>query len=234
MKKVLILSVVPILVVLNVFSGSQNSLVKINQETKHERTLNNLKKETSEFDTYHYLIRVETTTESKKYKPLIDNQFRKLKKIPFVKISFNKELGLKYDCEIDILFDGLTVKDEEYTYNKHFSKAVNGFQAQSDDGPTTYTETVRGYVYQVKKMRKLNWNIIMKINSDSNNCKSTNSRHTEEFISRSFNNTISGDERAISEKYKKVEEPLLSEENMIEEVIKRVYKKTKYHLKKNH
>ena len=209
-------------------------VIKIDPGNKHEKALNNLKKESSKLDNYHYLIRVETTAESEKYKPLIYNQFRKLKKIPFVKISYNKELDIKYDCEIDILFDGLTVKDEEYTYNKHFSKAINGYQAQSDDGPSTYTKTVRGYVYQVKKMRKLNWNIIMKINSDSNNCEPTNSNHTEEFISRSFNNTISGDERAISEKYKKFEEPLLSEENMAEEVIKRVYKKIEYLLKKSH
>jgi nickel-dependent lactate racemase len=74
----------------------------------------------------------------------------------------------------------------------------------------------------------------MKINSDSNNCKFSNSSFSEISISKSVNNSLSGDERAIPKKYKDpIGKPLLSNKEMTEEAIIRVYKKIENQLKNN-
>ena len=192
----------------------------------------------SENNIVHYLVNIKSI-ESDKYDILIENQFRELENLdlPFVKIHYNKKDVKKFDCEIDIVFGNLTINDKEYSNNKHFSKVVKEQQTQSenDNGPTISSETIRGYVYQNIKERKLNWDIIVKINSNSNNCKFTNNSFTEGFISKSVNNTLSGDERAISKKYKEpIGEPLLSKIEMMEKAINRVFQKIENQLKKNH
>jgi len=86
-----------------------------------------------------------------------------------------------------------------------------------------YTENVTSYVYEVKQIRKLKWEIKIKTNS-------TNNFFNENLISRTFDYTLSGYERAISRKYKKLLDPLTSKEDMIKEAINEIYKKTKYQL----
>lgn len=183
------------------------------------------------------------STENGKYDALIENQFKELEtlELPFVKIHFNKKEAIKYDCDIEIVFDELTITDEESFNNKHFPE-VQGKNTRSDRSVTTSsTGGLRGYVYQQIKKRKLNWDIIIKINSDSNNCELANSSFTERFIAKSINNTLSGDESLIPRKYKDPLEsqeplgkPLLSKREMTEEAIKRVYTKIEKQLTKNH
>ncbi len=198
--------------------------------------INDLIEKCSAFNIVHYHVKAKAT-ESKKYEGLINEQFRALERLDlgFAKVYYNKKDAVNYDCEIEILFDELTIKDEESIHNKDFSKVIQGEQEQSDDGSIIYKETVRGYVHQRKKKRKLTWEIVMKINSDSSHCQLTNNSFTESFISRSVDNFLSGDERAIAKKYKDlIGEPLSSKNDMAKEAIIRVYKKIEDQLKTNH
>ena len=196
----------------------------------------------SENSIVHYHFNAKSI-ESGKYDALIENQFKELKKLelPFVKIHFNKKDAIKYDCDIEIVFDELTITDEENIYNKHFPR-VQGKNTRADRSVTTSsTGGLRGYVHQQIKKRKLNWEIIIKINSDSNNCELTNNSFTERFIAKSINNTLSGEESLIPRKYKDpldsqepIGKPLLSRRQMTEEAIKRIYTKIENQLIKNH
>lgn len=193
----------------------------------------------SEDDITHYHVRA-TSTGSEEYDALIENQFRELENLalPFVKVHYNTKDAIKCNCEIDLVFDNFTINDREYSRNKHFSKVVHEeqTQAENDNGPILSSETVRGYVYQQIKERKLNWEVVIKTNSNSNNCRFTNRSFKEKLISKSVNSTISGDERAISKKYKEepIGQPLLSKREIAEEAIHSVFKKIVYQLKKNH
>lgn len=183
-----------------------------------------------------YHVRVKAT--KKKHQPIIDDQFKELLNLELhpAKIYYNETAVIKYDCEIEIIFSDLTVKEKEYSQNKHFSKVVSGEQtlAENDDGPMVYSETVRGFVYQRIKERKLNWDIIIKNNFTSNNFDFPERSYTETIVSKTTNNSISGDERAISKKYKEaIGKPLLSRSDMEELAIANVYSKIAYQLKRN-
>jgi hypothetical protein len=208
MKKILLLSVFLTLGILYGYSQSKNNIV-------------------------HYQVNVETT-EGSEYRALIDRQFKELEslELPSVKIFYNRKDSIKYNCVIDVLFDKLTIKEKESTINKHFPK-VQGKNIRADRSVSSIPSTTRGYVYQVKNERKLSWNIIVKINSTSNSCKLTNNSFTERLISKTENNTLSGDEAVIPRKFRdpiEIEKPLLTKEEMIEEVIYNVYKKIEYQL----
>ncbi|TVZ55826.1 hypothetical protein OD91_1094 [Lutibacter sp. Hel_I_33_5] len=154
--------------------------------------------------------------------------------LPNVITHYKKKDTLEYDCEIEIVFDKLVIKDRKYKKNKHFSKNVSLQQAQSDDGPINHTTRVYGFVFQNIKERKLRWGIKMKVNANSNKCKLTNNVFKGKLISKSINNTVSGDESAISRKYKELHgKPLLREKEMVEKVVKQVYKKIKFQFKKH-
>lgn len=202
-------------------SSSKNSLKK-----------NNLKKNKK------LLIHITAKSiEGQKINDLIDKRFVELEKLdlPFAKIQYNNKDEIVHNNEITILFNELTINDKENIRNKHFSKKVSEQQSQSDDGPTIHSVSVIGYVHQREKERKLNWSIKMNVNSDSNISEIKDSSFTENIISKSVNNTISGDERAISNKYKEpIGMRLSSRQNMIETAINNVYKKLEVHLRRNH
>lgn len=218
-------------------STSKKSMVNSTQENNYEITFTNLQKGKTLENNKKLLININANaTESSKYKRIIDNQFRELEKLElgFAKISYDKKDNAKYDCEIEILFDELTINDDESTSNKQYSRKIREDGVTPDEHNSTGSVTVIGYVHQIKKIRKLKWDINMKVHSDSNHCKSKGSSFTENFISRSVNNTLSGDERAISKKYKEsIEEPLLSKKDMIIEVIDKIYKEVEDQLKSN-
>jgi hypothetical protein len=184
------------------------------------------------------LIHITTkSNENGKIQDLIDQRFVEMEKLdlPFAKIQYNKKDGVLHNNEIIILFDKLTITNKENIRNKHFSKKVSEQQSQSDDGPTIHSVTVNGYVHQREKERKLNWDIKLNVNSDSTILRIKDNSWTENIISKSINNTISGDERAISNKYKEsLGANLSSRQNMIEAAINNVYKKLEVQLRRNH
>lgn len=195
--------------------------------------INNLIKECSEYSVFSYHIRAKTT-KGRIFELLIDDKFRELEnlKLSYTNIYYNKKDAIKYDCEIEILFDELIIKDERDSKTKQFSRELTG---QQTDSTTTFSSTIRGYVHQSIKKRKLNWDIIMKINSDSNKCRLTSNSFTEKLVSKSVNYTLSGDERAISRKYKTpIGKSLLSKKDMTREAIIKVYNKIEYLLRENH
>lgn len=175
----------------------------------------------------YYHIKTKSNKNSK-YETLIENKFRELEnlKLPFVEIYYNKKENIKIDCEINIVFDSLSINNASYSQNKSFSKVIKQQQLEADGTTSLGSETIRGYTYQRIKERKLNWIIHMNTLSTSNNCEISDITFTENFKSKSINNILSGDERAISEKYKNlIDQPLFSEREMIEVAINNVYKK---------
>jgi len=214
-------------------STSKKSIVNTDLDNNYTITWNDSQK--GKLQEKELLINVKAyATESSKYKKLIDNQFKELEKLElgYAKIFYNRDDEEKYDCEIDLLFDELIIHDDESINNKSFSKKVRDEVVTASESETYGTTTVNGYVRQTKTIRKLNWNITMKTHSDSNNCKLYNNSFTENLISKSVNNSLSGDERAISKKYKDpIGQPLVSKTDMIHEVINRVYKNLETQLK---
>ncbi|MGB6268148.1 MAG: hypothetical protein WBF67_03980 [Olleya sp.] len=211
-------------------------LTTIGCSTSKKTTVN--RDNSLEDNTVSYHVKAKSI-ESDKYNILIDNKFQELESLdlPLVKIYYNKKDVTEVDCEIEIIFGNLTINDKDYSKNKHFSKVVKEEQAkdENDISPTISSNTIRGYSYQKIEERKLNWDINLRNIPDSNNCKLTNDTFTERIISKSINNILSGDERAIPKKYKvRFGQPLLSKEDMIEETINNVYQKIAYQLKKNH
>lgn len=187
-------------------------------------------------DATNYHIRVIASDE--KYQKIIDNEFKKLEDLALrsTKVHYNENQEAKYDCEIQIIFKGLSIKDREYSQNKHFSKEIREEQPLDDNevGSAFYSKTVRGYVHQRIKERKLIWDIIFTKEFASNNCGCKEDSYTETIISKSIDNSITGDERAISKKYKEsIGQPLSSRLELEMEAIANVYSKLAYQLKKN-
>lgn len=185
--------------------------------------IDNIIKSAREYSIVHYYVST-NPTENKAYESAINKQFRTLEnlELPFVKVDYNKKKAIKYDCEINIVFDKLIIETEVKRKRESFSKTI-----QSE-------AKVRGYVYQRERSRKLNWDIVMNINAPFNNCKSINSRFTQQLLSRAINYNLTGDERAIPSKYKDViEKQLPSEEAMTKKAIIKVYEKIENRLKTN-
>lgn len=218
-------------------SSSKKSTVESSQENCYEITFNNLPKGKSLEKNKRLSVNVKANAaENRKYKKLIDYHFKELEKLElgFAKIYYDKKDAVNYDCEIEILFDELKISDEESINNKSFTKKVRDEAVTADETDTYQTVAVVGYVRQTKKIRKLNWDIVMKVNSDFNYCKSTNISSVESFVSKSVDYSLSGDERAISRKYKEpIGEPLLSKKEMIIGAINQVYKKVEDQLSSN-
>ena len=214
---------------------SKKSMINSSSKNNYEITFTNLPKGKSLENNKKLLINFSADAlESSKYKKLIDQQFYALENLDlgYAKIFYNNKDDVKYDCEINILFDELTIDDEKNINNKLFSKKVREEGVTPDEHNSVGVVTVTGYVHQIKTIRKLNWNIKMKVHSDSNHCQLNNNSFTESIISRFVENTLSGDERAISKKYKEpIEEPLLSRKDMIIEVIHKVYQEVETQLK---
>ncbi|MFK7773287.1 MAG: hypothetical protein AB8F94_14160 [Saprospiraceae bacterium] len=155
----------------------------------------------------------------------------------FLKIFYDNNLSYeKVDCQINIRFRSLDIDLEE-------DKSEEGFKKEIVTGTTTITnsageevevdviEEVEGIVSIQQFKKTATWNVRVEVTSNSKNCELGDASFEEETISTSQVFTLTGDERAIPNEYKKSKtEELTTDDDMAEILLGILYERISSHL----
>ena len=200
-----------------------SAFVKAEKYGSDNGELQTLKKKSLDYSKMVYNI---TTQSSGKraYDALINDRFKQMEQIEhrFKEIHYQKTTRKGIDCLIEVFLDELIITTDTRTDNQQFSKEITA----ESEGNTAITKTVRGAMRMNKKIKLAYWDVTVNIQSNSGSCNLKNRRFREELTSEAIRVNLSGDERAIPERFKNIrEQELLRDNEIAEELITRICKK---------
>jgi len=164
------------------------------------------------------------------YSSDIDFKFRELEweTMDFKKIFYEKNPDQEIDCELEIYFGDLDTQVRRSRDSRTFTEEiVTGYRTVTDSTGSRQEpvySTVTGTVTMIVDVKRMEWEIQATLESRSNNCRRDNRRFSVFRDSEIEIYQLSGDERAIPNRYKNnFEENFESDNDMSRYLIEEVY-----------
>ena len=185
------------------------------------------------FSRLHYNVTISAA--NAKYRTLIKDEFRKISSTnqSLKKITFESEKLNSIDCNIEINFAPLSIVDDFKRQSQNFRKQVTTGYRTVRNGDSTreepVIETVSGTVIQSTTIKIARWDVQINANSNSNHCDLVNKIFNEQIDLKSTEIKTQGDRRAIPNEYfSYVSEQFLSEREIAEVLIERIYNQIEF------
>lgn len=176
-------------------------------------------------------ILFETDVWDMSYNWLIDNKFRNIIHESHGFLMVHYENNLSYaDCRIDINFNSIERKDRDYSSTEDFTKEIlDGYDTVVDSTGQSQSIpryiTITGSVNIIETQRTYSWRVRSNVRTLTPFCQMRNERFE---VNRSISiekYILSGDKRAIPDRYKRRNEEFSrqQEDDLIENLIEDIY-----------
>ena len=150
----------------------------------------------------------------------------------FVQVDFEKANNPNdIDCYIEINFESLDIDLREQTDQDDFEKEVvvgkkTITNDQGEEVEVDKIEEVEGTVIERTITKTAEWRVVIDVRSNSKNCTLSGTYFSEALVSKISFYELSGDERAIPNRYKKQSrDELMEDDDMAEALLEVIYER---------